>query len=53
MAIELEAMAILKLWCQNNKTCDGCRMNHKHKGCYFRQNKTPREWKYDEINNKQ
>ena len=40
----IKAMHILDLHCRMYPTCDGCILREKHKGCYFREGKTPREW---------
>jgi hypothetical protein len=39
------AIKILRTECENHPTCDGCERREKHKGCYFKQGKSPREWR--------
>ena len=29
------------------QSCIGCEFNIEHKGCYFRQGRTPNEWEKD------
>ena len=47
-----DAMEMMQRWCKANGTCENCNMMQEHKGCYFREGKTPREWDYDKIHNK-
>ena len=46
-----QAMNMIKDYCENNPTCEGCSYNNakvlgKSGGCYFRHH-SPREWKTD------